>query len=118
VTFTYAKRRASDDLERWHLVTDDGQHFRCLRRMRVRSTLVTQRSPNGERCDDCDSLVRIAVAHAEAKAIVATGQCPTCGDALKRNLSLAGWWQCAQLGAVGFRKDPSRPSCNFQCFTE
>ena len=37
---------------------------------------------------------------------------------LRRNLSMAGWWQCAQLGAVGFRADASRPSCSWQGFTE
>ena len=55
---------------------------------------------------------------AEARAIVATGTCPTCGAKLKANLSLAGWWQCEQFGAVGFRKNPAAPSCNFQTFTE
>ena len=56
--------------------------------------------------------------HAEARKVVATGKCPTCGESLRRNPSMAGWWQCAQLGAEGFRKDPSRPSCSFQTFTE
>jgi hypothetical protein len=48
--------------------------------------------------------------------VVDTGRCPTCGAGLKRNLALTGWWQCEQLGAEGFRKDSSKPSCSFQCF--
>lgn len=55
--------------------------------------------------------------HAEAQAIVETGKCPTCGGPLRRNLSLTGWWQCQQFGAVGFRKDSTKPSCDFQTFT-
>jgi ribosomal protein L37AE/L43A len=61
---------------------------------------------------------RMAELKAIAQAIVATGACPTCGAALRRNLSLAGWWQCSQLGAEGFRADASKPSCSFQTFTE
>lgn len=81
------------------------------------------RTPKAKRArrltpEQAASLARIEAAHAEARAIVATGKCPTCGEVLKRNLSITGWWQCAQLGAVNFRKDPSRPSCDFQCFTE
>jgi ribosomal protein L37AE/L43A len=56
--------------------------------------------------------------YAEARRIVATGTCPQCGTKLRRNLSLTGWWQCAQLGAEGFRLDSSKPSCSFQTFTE
>lgn len=56
--------------------------------------------------------------YAKARAVVATGVCPLCGEVLKRNLSLCGWWQCAQLGAVGFRKNPDKPSCSWQGFTE
>jgi hypothetical protein len=56
--------------------------------------------------------------HAEARAVVSKGVCPTCGGRLRRNLSMAGWWQCEQLGAEGFRKDPSKPSCSWQTFTE
>ena len=54
---------------------------------------------------------------AEAKAIVATGKCPQCGTRLRNNLAMTGWWQCAQLGAEGFRLDSSKPSCSFQTFT-
>lgn len=60
---------------------------------------------------------RIEKAKAEVRAVVATGRCPICGAAVKRNLSLTGWWQCEQLGAVGFRADPNKPSCNWQGFT-
>jgi hypothetical protein len=55
---------------------------------------------------------------AEANEIVSGGKCPTCGAGLRRNNSMAGWWQCEQLGAEGFRKDATKPSCNFQTFTE
>lgn len=61
---------------------------------------------------------RMNALRAEAQKIVNTGVCPTCGGKLKRNLSLAGWWQCEQLGAVNFRKDASKLSCDFQTFTE
>lgn len=60
---------------------------------------------------------RMAKAKAETLAVVQSGKCPHCGGALRRNLSMTGWWQCEQLGAVGFRKDPSRPSCDWQGFT-
>lgn len=55
---------------------------------------------------------------AEVRKVVAGGACPDCGRKLRRNLSLAGWWQCSQLGAVGFRADASLPSCDWQGFTE
>lgn len=55
---------------------------------------------------------------AAAAAIVATGKCPQCQRPLRRNASIKGWWQCSQLGAVGFRADPEQPSCNFQCWTD
>ena len=55
---------------------------------------------------------------AEARAIVATGRCPTCGRPLRRNNSLSGWWQCSQHGAEQFRAEPSAPPCEYECFTE
>jgi len=61
---------------------------------------------------------RRAAHHAEVLAIVRAGVCPICGAKLRRNLSLTGWWQCEQLGAVGFRKDASKPGCSWQNFTE
>ena len=42
--------------------------------------------------------------------------CPQCGAKIKRNLSMTGWWQCSQLGAVGFRADAEKPSCSWQTF--
>lgn len=65
-----------------------------------------------------ENKARMAAQYAEAEAVVATGKCPVCGRPLRRNLSLTGWWQCSQLGAVGFRADASKPSCDFQTFTE
>ena len=48
---------------------------------------------------------------AKAQAIVASGTCPKCGAGLKRNLALAGWWQCETTMIGG-------PNvCTFQCFT-
>jgi hypothetical protein len=64
------------------------------------------------------SKIRIEKAQVETRAVVATGVCPTCGAGLRRNMSLAGWYQCEQLGAEGFRKDASKPSCTWQGFTE
>ena len=60
---------------------------------------------------------RIAKAQADTLAVVQSGVCPQCGGKPKRNMSIRGWWQCEQLGAVGFRKDPNRPSCDWQGFT-
>ena len=61
---------------------------------------------------------RIEAAQAATRAVVASGKCPCCGGALRRNLALTGWWQCAQFGAEGFRADSSKPSCDWQGFTE
>lgn len=55
---------------------------------------------------------------AKNREIVSLGHCPECGKGIKRNLSLAGWWQCEQFGAPQFRKVPELPPCNWQCFTE
>lgn len=52
------------------------------------------------------------------REIVARHKCPQCGGEIRRNLSLAGWWQCEQFGAPQFRKMPELPPCNWQCFTE
>lgn len=68
------------------------------------------------RCDACYR-ERNARQLAEAQAVVATGRCPKCGQGLRRNLALAGWWQCSGFGAEGFRAAGSTP-CDFQTFTE
>jgi hypothetical protein len=60
---------------------------------------------------------KMADLKAKASAVVATGKCPSCGQGLRRNLALAGWWQCAGYGAEGFRATGSTP-CSFQTFTE
>jgi len=51
-------------------------------------------------------------------AIVRGGNCPQCGAGIRRNLALTGWFQCQQYGAVGFRKDSTKPSCSWQTFIE
>jgi hypothetical protein len=61
---------------------------------------------------------RIDTARAATQAVVTSGKCPTCGSAIRHNNSLTGWVQCAQFGAAGFRADASKPSCDWQGFTE
>ena len=68
-------------------------------------------------CNRCHKAHMDAL-RAEARKIVETGKCPQCGSGLRRNLALAGWWQCAQFGAVTHRARPQDPSCDFQTFTE
>ena len=63
------------------------------------------------------SSLRIAEAQATARAALEANCCPTCGGAVKQNLALSGWVQCAQFGAVGFRADSNRPACPWQGFT-
>jgi len=60
---------------------------------------------------------RMDAIHSESLRIRNTGKCPVCGAGLRDNLSLAGWVQCEQYGSAGFRKDSSKASCEFQCFT-
>lgn len=55
--------------------------------------------------------------HAEAQAIVATGKCPKCGQPLKRNLALTGWWQCVCCTDYPAPQYAHLPKCSFQCFT-
>lgn len=63
---------------------------------------------------------RIAKAKAEAQQHVHRGTCPQCGLPLKRNLALAGWWQCVAFGEPSFRPAgfAAAAKCSFQCFTE
>ena len=72
---------------------------------------------NSNCCNTCHK-AKMAKIRAEAIAIVSTGKCPVCGNSLRSNLSIIGWFQCSQYGAEQFRVDPSKPSCTFQCFTE
>ena len=60
---------------------------------------------------------KMAAIHAANCEIVRGGKCPQCGAGFRRNLAMNGWYQCEQYGAEGFRKDSSKPSCSFQCFT-
>ena len=69
------------------------------------------------RCTSC-SKAHFDALHQVAAAIVATGVCPDCGAPIRRNLSIAGWYQCSQLGADGRRADSSKAACNWQAFTE
>ncbi len=69
------------------------------------------------RCKECDRIYYEKL-HAEARAIIDSGKCPRCGAGFRRNNSMRGWWQCEQFGTEQFRKDPAKPSCNFQTFTE
>lgn len=55
---------------------------------------------------------------AKNRTIVAAGCCPQCSSKIKRNSSIAGWWQCEQYGSESFRARPSEPHCSWQCFTE
>ena len=76
---------------------------------------LTQRQINAQQ--RAASKARMEAAYVEARAIVATGKCPRCGSALKRNLSITGWWQCAQFGSPPFRANPKGPECGFDCMT-
>jgi NMD protein affecting ribosome stability and mRNA decay len=66
-------------------------------------------------CSDCYK-AKMEKHYDECQAIWNNGICPTCGAKLQRNYSMSGWVQCEQLGAVGFRKDETKPSCNYQFF--
>jgi hypothetical protein len=72
----------------------------------------TKKQENAER------KARIEKAHQETREIVAKGKCPRCGNGLRRNNSILGWWQCEQYGAVQWRKDPQKEDCGWQGFTE
>lgn len=74
---------------------------------------MTRKEKAQQRKEDNERLEAIRAAN---RVIVSSGTCPLCGGTLRRNLSLTGWFQCEQLGAEGFRKDSSRPSCSWQAF--
>ena len=67
---------------------------------------------------EAQSVARREANSAEIRKVVKSGVCPKCGSRLKRNLSMAGWWQCAQLGSPAFRERPNDPPCDWQGFTE
>ena len=54
---------------------------------------------------------------AETRKIIDGGKCPKCGADLRRNGSMAGWWQCEQYGSDGWRQDSAKPECNWQGLT-
>ena len=70
-------------------------------------------SKYAHRCKKCDA-VRRAQLRAEYTKVLDAGKCPECGRQLKRNMAIAGWYQCEQFGADTHRADPSQPSCNYQ----
>lgn len=72
-------------------------------------------SKHSRSCNVCHA-ARMAEIKAGNSVHVLANRCPDCGAALRRNLSLTGWYECEQRGAVGFRKDASKPSCEFNCF--
>ena len=74
-------------------------------------------SKNSRECTKCWK-ASMEKHHEAIRAIVRTGKCPDCGAGLRRNSSMAGWYQCEQYGAEGWRKDSSKPSCGWQGFTE
>lgn len=63
-----------------------------------------------------DAERRMAASQAEAQGALAANACPTCGGPVALNLSITGWVQCQQFGAVGFRLDSARPACSWQGF--
>lgn len=62
--------------------------------------------------------LRMLQAREATLKVVQLNACPTCGRPVRRNNSLAGWYQCTQFGAVGFRAWPELPACTWQGFTE
>ena len=70
-------------------------------------------SKHANQCKKCYA-ERMAEIRASLLPIVTAGVCPKCGRSLKRNSSLAGWYQCEQFGAEMFRADPTQPSCEYQ----
>lgn len=91
--------------------------FDCLRNLTGDSGIISQAAQavitELERV--AKDRARTAATNAEIKKAQRDG-CPCCGREIKRNLSLTGWWQCSQFGAVGFRADSSMPACSWQAF--
>jgi len=83
---------------------------------------ITDAGSRSRRSSKHNHEARMAAIHAEAQAIVATGKCPRCGNALHRNSSMTGWWQCScypspAMRTVGYVDMERYPKCDFQCFT-
>lgn len=76
------------------------------------------KTSNGKRAERLAYKIKMDNLRAEAIRVVTSGVCPYCGAGLRRNLAIAGWYQCQQFGADGFRKDSTKSACSFQCFTE
>lgn len=76
-----------------------------------------RKSQYATHCKRCES-ERKAERIAHFSAILKTGVCPDCGSALRRNLSITGWWQCEQYGAETHRARPNDPQCSFQFILE
>jgi hypothetical protein len=57
----------------------------------------------------------------EAKAVtmaaIEAGKCPTCGAGICHQTQINDWWMCEQYGGEQFRKDPDKPRCSWQGFT-
>jgi ribosomal protein L37AE/L43A len=85
--------------------------------MTTKQTIVAVKG-SGSRHEARRARAALDAHRAEVREIVATGICPKCGRKLRSNLSLAGWWQCSQFGAIGFRADAGQPSCDWQGFTD
>ena len=68
--------------------------------------------------DGIASEARMELGQRQTRHVVSLGVCPVCGRELRRNWSIAGWWQCSQFGAIGFRAEVDKPSCDWQGFTE
>lgn len=94
-----------------------GAQVKLVRAVPKRCECGRRMSKYSNECNRChkEHMERLS---ADARAVVATGTCPRCGSKLRRNLSIAGWWQCEQFGAVTHRARPNDQACNFQTFTE
>lgn len=91
--------------------------FDCLRNLTGDSGIVSQAAEAviAELERAAKERARTLQTNAEIAKAIKDG-CPCCSRAIKRNLSLTGWWQCSQFGAVGFRADSNMPACNWQAF--
>ena len=65
-----------------------------------------------------ESRTRIEAAHRHSQTVVDANYCPQCGSKIRRNNSLAGWYQCEQYGSDKFRARPQDKPCSWQGFTE